>query len=178
MEEPNSSNRLNELEKLIVQFQDQLFRFAFFRTGSLANSQDIVQDVFVKFYKNQTTNSAIQNVKSYLFRSVSNACIDYQKRKKINYESIDQINDSKFLQEEDASHHLLLIEEYQRIEKVLQKIPEEQAETIRLRILDNLSFIEIAELINEPVTTVKSRFKYGIDKLKNILHPAKNLYEL
>ena len=179
MEETNSSNRLNELEKTITVFQDQLFRFAFFRTGSLADSQDIVQDVFVKFYKNQLHPSNINNIKSYLFRSISNACTDYQRRnKKHLFESIEKFNDSKFLQEKDASTHLLLIEEYQRIEKLLQNVPEEQAEIIRLRVLDNLSFIEIAELLFQPVTTVKSRFKYGIDKLKNILHPKENLYEL
>ena len=50
MEETYSQNIFDELEKVITEFQDQLFRFAFFRTGSLADSQDIVQDVFVIFF--------------------------------------------------------------------------------------------------------------------------------
>lgn len=179
MEETNSSNRLNELEQLITEFQDQLFRFAFFRTGSLADSQDIVQDVFVQFYKNQILPSTVHKIKPYLFRSISNACTDYQRKsKKHLFESIDTNQDSKFLQDKDASHHLLLMEEYKRIEKLLQTVPEDQAEVIRLRVLDNLSFIEIAGLLILPVTTVKSRFKYGIDKLKLVLHPKETLYEL
>lgn len=179
MEVNNSGNRFNEFEKLITEFQDQLFRFAFFRTGSLADSQDIVQDVFVKFYKNQKHSSNIRNIKHYLFRSISNACIDHQKKVKKNlFESIEKTNGSTFLQEKDASQHLLLTEEYQRIEKLLQNIPDEQAETIRLRVLDELSFIEIADFLEIPVTTAKSRFKYGIDKLKNIFHPKETIYEL
>ena len=39
--------RLDELERVIELYQDALFRFAFFRTGSLADSQDIVQNVFL-----------------------------------------------------------------------------------------------------------------------------------
>jgi RNA polymerase sigma-70 factor (ECF subfamily) len=70
------------------------------------------------------------------------------------------------------------MEEYRRIEKLLQTVPDDQAEIIRLRVLDNLSFIEIAGLLVIPVTTVKSRFKYGIDKLKLVLHPKETLYEL
>lgn len=41
--------RLDELERVIELYQDALFRFAFFRTGSLADSQDIVQNVFLKW---------------------------------------------------------------------------------------------------------------------------------
>ena len=82
MEVNNSYNQLEEFGKIITEFQDQLFRFAFFRTGSLADSQDIVQDVFVIFFKNQQHPSTIHNVKHYLFRSISNACTDYQRKKK------------------------------------------------------------------------------------------------
>jgi RNA polymerase sigma-70 factor (ECF subfamily) len=178
MEETNGRNLLDEFEKIITEFQDQLFRFAFFRTGSLADSQDIVQDVFLKLFKNYEYPSTVQNVKHYLFRSISNACTDYQRKRKPFFESIEKISDSNFLQEKEASHQLLLTEELQRIDTILQNIPDEQAEIIRLRVLDNLSFVDIAQLLAQPVTTVKSRFKYGIDKLKLVLHLKKDLYEL
>jgi RNA polymerase sigma-70 factor (ECF subfamily) len=178
MEARYSSNQLQEFEQLISVFQDQLFRFAFCRTGSPADAQDIVQDVFVKFFKTQQRSVPVNNIKHYLFKSISNACKDYQSRKKHFFESVDAIDDSKFLQEKDASANLMMAEEYRRIEKILDHVPEEQAAIIRLRVLDNLSFVDIAALLELPVTTVKSRFKYGIDKLKQFLHPKKALYEL
>jgi RNA polymerase sigma-70 factor (ECF subfamily) len=178
MEQTNSSNSFDELGTIITAFQDQLFRFAFFRTGSLADAQDIVQDVFVTFFKNQQHPSSINNVKHYLFKSISNACTDRRRKKKMQFEPVEKINGSAFPQQEDAAHHLLMTEEYQRIEKLLQHVPQQQAEIIRLRVLDNLSFVEIAGLLDRPVTTVKSGFKYGIDKLKLVLHPKKDLYEL
>ncbi|HEY8658028.1 MAG TPA: sigma-70 family RNA polymerase sigma factor [Hanamia sp.] len=141
MEETYDRKLSDEFGKVITEFQDQLFRFAFFRTGSLADSQDIVQDVFVIFFKNQKLRSTVYNVKHYLFRSISNACTDYQRKKKNHFESIEKINDSIILREKDASHHLLMIEEFQRIEKLLHNVPDEQAEIIRLRVLDNLSFV-------------------------------------
>lgn len=173
MELNQSHTQFDETVKTISTFQDQLFRFAFFRTGSLADAQDIVQDVFVTFFKRHQHPSVILNVKHYLLRSIANACTDYQRKKKIRFEQVDTVNQSGFLQEEDASHHLLMIEEYQRIEQLLQHVPEGQAEVIRLRVLDNLGFTEIAELLAEPVTTIKSRFKYGMDKLRVVLHAKK-----
>ena len=170
MEDANGRGKLKELENVVTEFQDQLFRFAFFRTGCYADSQDIVQEVFIKLYKENGHLASIHNIRFYLFRSIANACIDYQRKtKRLKFDSLDKAIIPRNLNAKDASHELLQIEEYDRIEGLLHKLPVEQAETIRLRILDNLSFKEIADTLNIPVTTVKSRFKYGIDKLKKSL---------
>ena len=57
-------------------------------------------------------------------------------------------------------------EEFRRIERLLSLLPESQTEVIRLHIHAGLKFTEIAELLEEPVTTIKSRFASGIEKLK------------
>jgi len=55
-----------------------------------------------------------------------------------------------------------------RIEEVLSNLPEEQAEVLRLKFVDDLNFVESAEILNENVNTVKSRYKYAIEKLKKL----------
>lgn len=155
--------RLTELERVIVEFQDQLFRFAFFRVGSMPDSQDIVQNVFIKMYHDKTDLSAINNVKAYLFRSVSNSCIDYLRRKnKHRSVSLDTV-----IAKADDEDEKKLIHEYERIEKLMAEIPAEQAEIIKMKTINNLSFVSIADILGIPLTTVKSRFKYGIDKLRS-----------
>jgi RNA polymerase sigma-70 factor (ECF subfamily) len=57
-------------------------------------------------------------------------------------------------------------QEYQRICQLLDRIPSEQAEVIRLRYYGDKSFREIAVILDLPLTTVKSRFQYGIDKIR------------
>ena len=49
---------------------------------------------------------------------------------------------------------------------MLALLPAEQSETIRLRIHGGRSFAEIAEIVEAPVATVKSRYRYGIAKLR------------
>jgi len=180
MGEANRCSKLKELENVITEYQDHLFRFAFFRTGSYADSQDIVQEVFIKLYKENRYLTSINNIKFYLFRSISNACIDYHRRKgKSKIDRLDTVSIPINLYVKEASHELIQMEEYYRIEKILSELPEEQAETLRLRILDDLNFTEIAQILGIPVTTVKSRFKYGIDKLKVKIENSKEVnYEL
>lgn len=167
MEESHGRDRLKELEHVITEFQDQIFRFAFFRTGCFADAQDIVQDVFIKLYRDMDSLHLVNNLKSYLFRSVSNACTDYQRRSKRNrFDTLDGAAIPLEQHENATSNQFMLVEEYNRIEGLLKGLPIEQAEVIRLKVLDNFSFVEIAQLFEIPVTTVKSRFKYGIEKLK------------
>ena len=52
--------RLDELERVIELYQDALFRFAFFRTGSLADSQDIVQNVFLKMVEKLSVSVCLE----------------------------------------------------------------------------------------------------------------------
>lgn len=180
MENANGRSKLRELEKVITEYQDQLFRFAFFRIGCLADSQDIVQEVFIKFYKDHSDLTSVQNIRFYLFRSIANACIDYQRKgKKNKFIAIDRVTIPSDLNEKDSSSELVLREEYLRIDNLLSGLPDEQAETIRLRVLDDMSFADIAVIRDIPVTTIKSRFKYGIDKLKSKLLRIKEVnYEL
>ena len=57
-------------------------------------------------------------------------------------------------------------EEFERINRLLSLLPEAQSEVIRLHIHANLKFTEIAEMLEQPVTTIKSRFTSGIEKLR------------
>ncbi|MBR5435799.1 MAG: RNA polymerase sigma factor, partial [Muribaculaceae bacterium] len=57
-------------------------------------------------------------------------------------------------------------QEFRRINRLLTEIPDEQAEVIRLRYYGDKSFQEIADILGIPLTTAKSRFTYGLEKIK------------
>lgn len=149
----------------------------FLRTGCFDDSQDIVQDVFIKLYHENDSLAAVINIKQYLYRSISNACIDYQrKRKNLKFLTIEQAILHDDSHENDVSDKMIQTEEYKRLERLLSELPGEQSEVIRLRVFDNLSFVEISSVLEIPVTTIKSRFKYGIDKLKEKITASKEVH--
>lgn len=156
-------NKKRQLERIIDEHQQLLFSFAFFRVGSYEVAQDIVQDVFIKFYENSHRLSAANNVKAYLVKTVSNACIDYiRKYGKIQFVAIEHLENE--LIDENERHCL---SEFLRIDDILSNLPLEQAEILRLKFVDSLNFVEISELLDINVNTVKSRYKYAIEKLRN-----------
>ena len=161
--------QLEILEKLVEANQDYLFRFAYFRVGSREVAEDIVQNVFLKLIENCIDLSLMKSPRMYLFKMVSNRCIDYQRRETIHHVPLDEVKGLMDEYEEDVA----LRQEYERIVALLDNIPFVQAEIIRMNTIDNLSFVEIGELLDLPVSTVKSRFVYGVNKVRAKLNGLK-----
>ncbi len=153
---------IKTLEKIINQYKDDILRFALYRIGSYENALDITQNVFIKCFEKNIDFDQIENPKSYLYKTVFNACIDFNRKSKIETVLIDE---NQEIATSDKYQHEIY-EEYQRINFMLKDIPTEQAEIVKMRIIDEMSFKEISKITDLQVATVKSRFKYGINKLK------------
>ena len=155
---------MRQLERIIDEHQQQLFTFAFFRVGSYEAAQDIVQDVFIRFYENSRRLSAANNVKAYLYKTISNACTDYlRKNAKIQFIAIENLVNDLVENEEKQC-----LSEYLRIEEILENLPIDQAEIMKLKFIDSLNFVEISDILNVNINTIKSRYKYAINKLRNL----------
>ena len=166
-----------ELEKLIDKYQEPLLKHAFFITGSFEEAQDIVQEAFVKFYRQCPATLEASKTKSYLYRMVNNAGIDFIRKRKDRWVDIQQITELPEEKQNGSKRKLELHNEFLRISKLLDQIPGEQAEVIRMRTISDLSFAEIARILELPVTTVKSRFTYGIEKLRKKTGLKKEVYD-
>ena len=159
-----TQQRLNELEILIVNEQDMLFRFAYMRVGSRADAEDIVQDVFLKFFRSSEGLGSVRNVKHYLIRSISNACKDFHRRKQDNLPL--EKADKEIVSDDDLKMH----EEYLRITELAGTLPQEQKEILYMKCIDGLKFREIADILEIPHATVKSRYRYAIQGIQKQLN--------
>ena len=74
----NQTIDAEQLAEWIDLYQDQLFRYAFFRIGSKEDAEDVVQDAFLKI---AATSAHIANPRAYLFRMVGNGCVDVIRNK-------------------------------------------------------------------------------------------------
>ncbi len=151
-------------EQTVVQYQDRLFRFVYMRIGHRETAEDIVQDVFVRLYRSLTDGKEIDNYEAFLYRSVNNACIDYYRK-----ERYPQVDIDENLTDTDAPD-ADIEEEYVRIRRLLDDLPSEQAETVRMKCYDGLTFRHIAEILDLPEATVKSRYRYAIQHIRQKLN--------
>jgi RNA polymerase sigma-70 factor (ECF subfamily) len=70
---------------------------------------------------------------------------------------------------DDLFSSLDVREKAETVSRLLMSIPETEAEVICLRAYSELAFADIAQALRSPVSTVKSRFRYGIEKLRRLL---------
>jgi RNA polymerase sigma-70 factor, ECF subfamily len=155
-----------ECVALVEEYADQLVRYAFRQVRNLQDAEDIVQDVFARFFATDRHDRVI-SIGSYLYRAVANASTDFIRCRMRSPVSrgeagFDQLSAAGSGPLEAA----LAAEEGDRAEALLMRLPPEQAEAIRLRVFDGLRLDQIAEVLDCPINTVSSRLRYGFQKLR------------
>lgn len=164
MDHRNASD-IDKFQEVVDHYSDRLFRFAFMRIGNREQAEDMVQDVLLRLYRALAGATEIRNVEAFLVRSINNACIDHLRRRKPPTLQLDHIHNVADEADSDIDR------EFMRVRRLLDGLPSEQAEIIRLKSYDGLTFRQIAQLQDLPESTVKSRYRYAIQhirkKLKN-----------
>ncbi|MBR5699237.1 MAG: RNA polymerase sigma factor [Prevotella sp.] len=160
----SKSTNINHLEQLIDEWQDSLYSLAFFRLGDEGAAQDVVQEAFIRYYR-ENQRTTIANAKSWLYRTTLNLTIDHLRRRP----PIRAVPLSTALDKMDDEQRDLH-EEYRRLEDLLTPLPDDQATVVRLHFTDDLSFSEIADILNISRDTVKSRYRYAMQKLRIIFN--------
>jgi len=157
---------IEQFERLVEATQDDLVNFAFHQLGNQDDAEDAVQDVYVQAYRDRSKRQRITEVRPYLFRMVRNRCTDFHRsRLRLPAEPVTDLVASN----EDTFSRVAAQEQSKELDRLLGGIPSREAEVIRLRAHSELSFAEIAIVVGASVPTVKSRFRYGLDKLRRTL---------
>lgn len=146
-------------------YYDEIYRFCLYLTGQETDSYDITQEVFLRFIK-YVDSYEYRNLKGYLLIIARNLCRDYFHHKKETC----CIEDDSYIGADDAV--LGNLENRMDLWQALQQIPVKQREIIILRVYEELRFHEIAEILGCNQSTVKSRFRLGINSLRKIMEAA------
>lgn len=154
-------------EKLADVFKTErprLLRYACYRLADGDDAEDVLQETFLRLHTrlSDTEGGQIDNLPSYLFRTLANVCTKWQ----ANTSRIKIVPLDTRVDVADTTPDTRNEDDYKRIARLLTEIPDEQAEVIRLRIYGDNSFAQVAEILSLPLPTVKSRFLYGLEKIR------------
>jgi RNA polymerase sigma-70 factor (ECF subfamily) len=130
-------------------------------------AEDIVQDIFLRLWKNKDKLEAIDNYRAYLYRSTTNACIDHLKQNKQKVSlSVQHVGSSA------ASDHILAEKDLQQsIEKALDLLPPKYRAIFVLSRHEGMKYREIAEYLEISVKTVENQMGIALCKLRDALAP-------
>ena len=166
-----------ELKAFLAKHIGRLTQHAYYVLGSSADAEDVVQEVVIKAYRMRENLKFVSNPAAYMFRMVSHGSLDQLRRRNSRENAavrMHQLNGGNYA--EPREDGLIREEEHQQVRLLLNLLPIEQAEVIRFRFADNLTFSEIASIVEAPLTTVKSRFAYGMIKLRSMMKEQKEVF--
>lgn len=158
-------------QELFQEFYAQLVRYAYRYVYDAHLSEDLVQDVFVKFWEKREILRIHTSFKSYLYTMVRNRCLDYLNQVNIKDNSL-VIEQLIYLEGDGEANGLGPQEQTNLALKcsgIVQKLPSQMQKVVRLRYYENCSYQWIAEELNISVNTVKTQLKRAKIKILKML---------
>ncbi|MBQ5898803.1 MAG: RNA polymerase sigma factor [Alistipes sp.] len=161
---PTNDDSFAQVEAVFTEELQSLYRYACYRLGEREAAQDVIQELYLKLHRQGL--GEVRNVRCYLYRALSNSCTQLlRNRRRIEFVDVTSLRD---LHAEDITPSDFE-QEQALIARLLAALPDEQCEVIRLHLHGECTFTEIAEILDEPLPTVKSRYRYGIEHLRKEL---------
>ena len=162
-----------ELEQLCHRHSAALFSFLLNLTRNQADTLDLLQELFISLAKRPEQLNTVRNEREYLFRKAHNLGVDLIRRRETRnrvHEAAGQEPIELFTPVQDPDEA-----EYKReLTAALGELPPDQRAVVHLKLWEGLTFEAIAETLEIPLNTAASRYRYGLEKLRERLRP---LYE-
>ena len=166
-------------EDLVKTHTRRVYAICYRFTGTDSEAQDLTQEVFLRVFRSlKTFRLGEGSFMVWLSRLTRNLLIDHYRRTKLD-RATDSIEDQGPALEEKtglisrADGMLAGREASEVLQAALQRLSPELRETVILRDLEELEYREIAEVLNVPEGTVKSRLNRGRAELARVLRRQK-----
>ena len=166
--EAKAVNCTKSFEDIYNEYKNQVYRAVLNYTGDQNIAADLYQEIFLRIYKNYSSKYTTEKGRIWIARITHNVIIDNWRRKKsrqkifisgedkiisaVAREEIPEISDNKI-----------------KIQNAICGLPEAQKEVVIMYYDLDLSFREIAEILDLSINTISSRARYGLIKLKKVL---------
>ena len=162
-----------DLRRLYDGHSQSLYAFLLNLTRDEADTRDLLQDIFVKLARGPELLAGVRDKRAFLIRLAHNAAIDLIRRRGTRDKTREQFaaeNISPFAPTGNPDEQAFRTP----LAEALAGLPEDQRAVVHLKLWDGLTFEQIADALDIPLNTAASRYRYGLDKLRERLRP---LYE-
>src|ERR687889_2219622 len=152
-------------EQIVRQNWRKVFNVAYKFVGKHDEAEDLTQDIFLKIFKALRTFDRRANFQTWIISISRNLCIDHYRSVRKERQTIARDVDSNDLQPASSERGPYAAAEHQDLREMLRialgKLPTTLRTAVVLRDLQELSYQEIADRLNLPEGTVKSRINRG-----------------
>jgi len=162
------------LVQLVKRHQKNIYNLSFRFMNNSQDAWDATQETFIRLIKRAKSFKGASKFSTWLYRITCNVCKDILiKRKKLisgSYEELKLTEKVTYKNRfNEVSNRILEAEETDKVQNLLQKLPQNLRIVIVLNDIYDLKYKEISEILNIPLGTVKSRISRSREILRNIL---------
>ena len=159
--------------KIIERYQGKLFAYLYRLIGNRDEAEDLLQDVFIKAYKNLRSYDSSRKFSSWIYRIAHNEAVNFIKRKSlkrfVSWEDISSTKDKleSSSNEESADGAWIRKESIKEVDDAINKLPIKYKQVLLLRYFSDKSYDEIGEILGKPVNTVGTLINRAKKKLSD-----------
>lgn len=162
--------------QLVKRWERPIFALAYRTLGREEEARDVVQDAFLRAYRGLKGFKGEAKFSSWLYRITLNLCRDWMRKERRAPaaqvpEGVDPIDlaDEQAAPTESVEDLVARREMSDAVQLAMAELPEEQRTAIMLKEYHGLTFQEIAEMLDCPLSTVKTRLYQGLTVLRRRL---------
>jgi len=160
----------SDLEGLYDAHAQALFGFLLNLTRNEEDTRDLMQELFLKLSRQPSLLDGMRDPRAYLLRLAHNAAIDLFRRRSTRGKYQEQLDEpaieifaASTNPDEAAFRHALTA--------AMEELPPDQRSVVHLKLWENLTFDQIASILDISINTAGSRYRYALDKLRQRLRP-------
>jgi len=147
-----------------------VYRTALAITGDVDSAADLLQDVFLRLNRFSHNIDPLRPLEPWLYRMTTNLSYDWVKRRKRWPRPLEDLADWLIGSVKNSPYEVVeKNDEWSRVQRAVAALPLPQRVVVVLYYLNDLALQEIAEILDVPIGTVKSRLYYGRLGLKRSL---------
>lgn len=163
----------SDLQRLYDEHAQALFAFLLNFTRDEHDTRDLLQEIFTRLARQPDLLRGARDERAFLLRLAHNAAVDLIRRRGTRQKYHEQLAEESptiFATGTNADEAAFR----DSLSRALAELPADQRAVVHLKLWENLTFEQIAEALDIPPNTAASRYRYGLDKLRDRLRP---LYE-
>ncbi len=152
-------------DRLVLKYQRMVYRICFRYTGNHPDADDLAQEVFVRAYRGLEGFRSESRFSTWLYRIALNAGMNWISSRKASATLPENLADTSPSPLDRLSREQATLE----LRRAIERLPEKQRATLLLRVDQELSHKEIAEIMGSPVGTVKANLFFALANLRKLM---------
>jgi len=156
-------------DMLYKKYSKRLYKFAYYILKSPEESENIVQDVFLSLWENRNKVEKDSSVKYYVFTIAYNSAISIIRKKARESQFIEYLKSLQDLNQEPVNIELEYHELTEKLEDIINHLPDGQKSVYLLHKVEGLKYSEIAERLNISVNTIENHMSRAFKTIRKKL---------